>query len=169
MKLVLIIVVCLLAFTLNSVNTVKKVDLNRYLGKWYQISYYPNSFQPKECGLTVAEYSLDKRGKIIVENTCYQDKGGIVIKKKAIAKAWTVDASNSKLKVRFFWPFTGDYWIVKLGENYSYSVVSDPKQKYLWILARNPVMDTATYNEITSWLDKNGWNSRKLVVTGTVN
>ena len=79
-----------------------------------------------------------------------------------------VDSSNSKLKVRFFWPFTGDYWIVKLGENYSYSVVSDPQHKYLWILARSPVMDKATYNEISTWLDKNGWNSGKLVVTGTV-
>lgn len=168
MKLILIIIICLLAFALNAVSTVKKVELNRYLGKWYQIAYYPNSFQPKDCGLTVAEYSLGKKGKIIVENTCYQDKAGTVVKKKATAKAWTVDSSNSKLKVRFFWPFTGDYWIVKLGENYSYSVVSDPKQEYLWILARYPEMSKAAYKEITDWLDKNGWDSGKLVVTGTV-
>lgn len=168
MKLILIIMICLLAIALNAVTTVKKVDLNRYLGKWYQIAYYPNSFQPKDCGLTVAEYSLDKKGKIIVENTCYQDKAGSIIKKRANAKAWTVDGSNSKLKVSFFWPFRGDYWIVKLGENYSYSVVSDPQQKYLWILARNPVMDRATYKDISSWLDKNGWRSSKLVITGTI-
>jgi len=57
-------------------------------------------------------------------NTAYEDKAGTKIKKQATAKAWSVDKSNSKLKVRFFWPFTGDYWIVKLDKNYNYTVVS---------------------------------------------
>ncbi len=168
MRIVFLLIIILLVSALSAVSTVKKVDLNRYLGKWYQIAYYPNSFQPRDCGLTTAEYSLDKKGKIVVLNTCYLDKAGKTIKKQATGKAWTVDSSNSKLKVSFFWPFKGDYWIVKLGENYSYSVVSDPKQKYLWILARDPEMAKATYQEISSFLDSNGWNSGKLIITGTV-
>ena len=96
MRLILIIVICLVALTIDAVSTVKKVELNRYLGKWYQIAYYPNSFQPKDCGLTVAEYSLDKKGKISVKNTCYQDKAGTVVKKKATAKPgwWTAAIPN---------------------------------------------------------------------------
>lgn len=160
--------ILLSAIALNSVTTVKSVDLQKYLGRWYQIAYYPNSFQPKDCGLTVADYSLDAKGKIIVNNICYADKAGKVIKKQAQGKAYTVDKSNAKLKVSFFWPFKGDYWIVKLGENYSYSVVSDPKQKYLWILARNPVMDKATYQEITNFLKANGWDTARLSITGTI-
>jgi len=43
--------------------------------------------------------------------------------------------TNAKLKVRFFWPFSGDYWIIDLGENYEYAVVGHPKRTYLWIWA----------------------------------
>ena len=84
------------------VTTVKSVDINRYLGKWFQIAYYPNSFQPSDCGLTVAEYSLDRKGGITVKNTCYEDAEGRKIKKRATGKAWSVSKSNARLKVRFF-------------------------------------------------------------------
>lgn len=152
----------------NPVTTVKSVDLQRYLGTWYQQAYYPNSFQPKDCGLTVARYSWNaKKKRVIVENTCYEDAAGTTVKKRATGKAKVVDPSNAKLKVTFFWPFYGDYWIVKLEEkNYSYAVVSDPKRKYLWILARDKAMDRAVYQEITDWLQQNGWEPAKLVMTG---
>jgi len=153
---------------LNAVSTVKSVDLNRYLGRWYQIAYYPNSFQPKDCGLTVADYSLNSKGKIIVLNTCFEDKAGKIVKKQATGKAWSVDKSNAKLKVMFFWPFRGDYWIVKLDKDYRYTVVSDPKQKYLWILSRKPELDKLSYDEIITYLKANGWNLDKLIITGKV-
>lgn len=167
-QLLVIVIISLITLSLNAVDTVKSVDLNRYLGRWYQIAYFPTSFQPLSFGLTTADYSLDAKGKINVVNTTYEDKAGTKIKKQATAKAWSVDKSNSKLKVRFFWPFTGDYWIVKLEKNYNYTVVSDPKQKYLWILSRSPEMDKASYQEITSYLTSKGWNVSKLKVTGTV-
>jgi apolipoprotein D and lipocalin family protein len=62
---------------------------------------------------------------------------------------------------------SGNYWIVKLDDkNYSYSVVSDPSRKYLWILSRTPAMDKAVYNEIRDFLMTNGWNLEKLALTG---
>lgn len=152
----------------NPVTTVKSVDINRYLGKWFQIAYYPNSFQPKDCGLTVAEYSLDRKGDIVVKNTCYEDSEGRKIKKRATGKAWSVSKSNSRLKVRFFWPFSGDYWIVRLEENYQWVVVSDPARKYLWILARSAYMDSATWNEITNWLKTNSWQPSQLQITAKI-
>lgn len=164
----LILLLLLICLSLNAVTTVKSVDINRYLGRWYQLAYFPNSFQPKDCGLVAADYSLNSKGKIIVLNTCYADKAGKVIKKQATGKAYAVDKSNSKLKVSFFWPFKGDYWIVKLDKDYRYSVVSDSKQKYLWILTRSPQLDKATYQEIYTFLKTNGWDVSKLEITGSI-
>lgn len=166
--IIMLCLLLLLSVSLSAVTTVKSVDLQRYLGRWYQFAYFPNGFQPKDCALTTADYSLDTKGKIIVLNTCYQDKAGKVIKKQATGKAYAVDKTNSKLKVSFFWPFKGDYWIVKLDANYRYAVVSDPKQKYLWILTRTPDLDKASYAEINSFLVKGGWDISKLVVSGAL-
>ena len=151
----------------SPVQTVPKVDLQRYLGRWYQIAYFPTKFQPNKGGMVTAEYSLDQKGKIKVVNTSYKDDAGKVIRDQAIAKAWTVDKSNAKLKVKFVWFVSGNYWIVKLDEkNYSYTVVSEPKRKYLWILSRTPAMDKTVYKEITDFLSQNGWNLQRLALTG---
>lgn len=152
----------------NPVKTVDKVDLQRYLGTWYQQAFYPTRFQKADCGEVVtANYSLDEKGNIRVVNTCYEDAGATVVKSQADAKAWAVDDTNSKLKVQFFWPFRGNYWIVKLDqENYSYSVVSDPKREYLWILSRDMAIDEAVYQDILDWLESNGWDLNRLVFTG---
>lgn len=154
----------------NPVQTVSSVDIQRYLGVWYQQAFYPARFQKADCGKVVtAEYSLLKNGKIRVVNTCYADADAKVVKNRAKAKAWSVDPSNSKLKVMFFWPFKGDYWIVKLDQkNYSYTVVSDPSREYLWILTRDKVFDQITYQEIVDWLQSNGWNIDRLVFTGAL-
>lgn len=154
----------------NPVKTVDSVDLSRYLGVWYQQAFFPARFQKADCGKVVtAEYSLDKKGKINVTNTCYSDSEGKVIRKQAKAKAWTVDPSNSKLKVMFFWHFKGDYWIVKLDQkNYSYTVVSDPNREYLWILSRSKIMDKKTFDEIVNFLGTNGWDLSRLVVTAPI-
>lgn len=167
-KVILILITLLIPLLSSAVTTVQSVDLNRYLGKWYQFAYYPNSFQPKDCGLTVAEYTLDKKGKILVKNTCFEDAAGKKVKKQATGKAYPIDRSNSKLKVSFFFPFKGDYWIVKLADDYRYSVVSDPKKKYLWILTRSKELSKTDYNEIMDFLRKGGWDVNKLDVTGTI-
>jgi apolipoprotein D and lipocalin family protein len=123
------------------------VDLKQYIGEWYEISRYPNSFQ-KGCVGSQATYKLREDGNIDVVNRCY---GGSFSGKlrEAKGKAWVVDSStNAKLKVSFFWPFSGDYWIIELGKNYEYAVIGHPKRKYLWILSRNRTMDSIVYDGI---------------------
>ena len=73
--------------------------------------------------------------------------------------------TGAKLKVTFFWPFYGDYWIIKLGENYDYSVVGTPNRKYLWILSRTPKMDPRLLSELTEFAKSKGFNTGNLIQT----
>ena len=92
---------------------VPRVDLNRYLGTWYEIALFPQRFQ-EGCVATQATYTLLEDGRIGVLNQCR--KGGFEGNlSTAKGKAWVVEKeTNAKLKVRFFWPFSGDYWIIDL-------------------------------------------------------
>jgi len=131
--------------------TVSYVDIDRYMGKWYEIASFPQWFQ-KGCVATTAMYTLRKDGDVDVLNQC-REKTLDGKEKRAKGKAWVVDKkSNAKLKVRFFWPFSGDYWIIDLGDDYQYAVVGHPKRKYLWILSRTPQMDQQAYDTILAKL-----------------
>ena len=160
------IILTLLASATQSqpLQTVAQVNLQRYAGKWYEIASYPNIFQ-KGCHCTTATYTLSDKGYVIVENRCNRDsvKGKLSYIK---GKAFVVkNSGNAKLKVQFFWPFRGDYWIIDLGEDYNYAVVSDPSKKYLWILSRTPKMAGEKYSEIIVRLNQMGFNIAKLHVT----
>jgi len=143
---------------------VPSVDLRKYAGTWYEIARYPNSFQ-KNCFATSVTYTLRQDGKVGVVNRCRT--GSVNGKERSVrGKAWSVDpATNAKLKVQFFWPFRGDYWIIQLDENYRYAVVGNPKRNLLWILNRTPVMDTATYTGILRRLEEQGYDPGKLIRT----
>jgi apolipoprotein D and lipocalin family protein len=143
---------------LPPLEVVSHVELQRYTGTWYEISRYPNRFQ-KGCIHASAVYKLRSDGSISVQNSCL--KNGVL--DTATGKAWVVDSiTNAKLKVSFFWPFSGDYWIIDLGEEYDYTVVSTPSRKYLWILARSPQMDDSLYAQILQRLRENGFDIDKL-------
>lgn len=132
---------------LKPLQTVPKVDLNRYLGTWYEIATIPQRFQRGCTGVT-ATYSLRPDGKIDVLNQCYKDSLNGKYK-KAHGKAWVTDTlTNARLKVQFFWPFSGAYWIIELDSNYRYAVVGHPNRNYLWILCRTPQMDDVTYQDL---------------------
>jgi len=149
------------AFTTTSMaqtlQTVPYVDLNKYAGKWYEIATYPQRFQ-KGCHCTTAEYTVTDKGYVIVENRCNKDS--INGKESYIkGKAFVVENSgNAKLKVQFFWPFKGKYWIIDLADDYSYAVVGHPSRKYLWILSRTPTMDDALYESILVHLETMGYD-----------
>jgi apolipoprotein D and lipocalin family protein len=141
--------------------TVPQVDLNRYAGKWYEIASFPQRFQ-KGCHCTTAEYTLSEKGYVIVENRCNKDSISgkeSYIKGKAFVEEGT---GNAKLKVQFFWPFRGKYWIIDLADDYSYAVVGHPNREYLWILCRTPEMHNDTYVQILGRLEANGFDTRKL-------
>ena len=153
-----------LSMATEELKVVPHVDLQSYLGTWYEIARFPNSFQ-KDCVGTTAEYSLRSDGIIKVVNRCHlKTLDGAI--DEAVGKATVADKlSNAKLKVQFFWPFKGDYWIIDLGENYQYAVVSEPKRKFLWILSRTPQMESWQFQEITSRLLEHGFNLDKLIIT----
>ena len=141
--------------------TTPRVDLLRYMGSWYEIARLDHRFQ-KDCIGSSAEYTLRSDGEVDVLNRCVSGKDGS--RREAKGRAWSVDpVTNSRLKVSFFWPFRGDYWIVELGENYEYSVVGSPDRKYLWVLAREPVMDETLYSGIVERLRRLGYPVDSLV------
>ncbi|MDG0817295.1 lipocalin family protein [Bdellovibrio svalbardensis] len=149
--------------------TVPSVDLNKYIGKWYEVASIPQSFQKQCVGNTTAEYSMADRGFIKVLNSCDTKSGARSV---AEGRAKVVDSkSNSKLKVTFvkfidwIFSFGGNYWILDLGPNYSYAVVGDPSLKYAWILSRQPTLSLSTYISIEAKLKAQGYDTCSILTS----
>jgi len=149
---------------LPPLQTVPQVDLPRYLGTWYEIATIPQRFQ-KGCTAVSATYTLRPDGKITVLNECRKDS--INGKYKAAkGKAWVTDTlTNTKLKVQFFWPFSGAYWIIELDSNYQYAVVGHPNRNYLWILSRSRKMGEPLYSDLLERIKNHGYDLSKIVRT----
>jgi lipocalin len=143
-------------------SVVSTVDLNRYMGMWYEIARLPNYFERKlKCAS--ATYTLRDDGRITVLN-----KGNYLTdpQKSTSSKgiAWIPDKkSPAKLKVQFFWPFSGDYWIMELDKEYRYVLVGGPSLKYLWILSREKKMDELTYNMLLRKAIDNGYDVKSII------
>jgi apolipoprotein D and lipocalin family protein len=162
--LTLFLVMATTALNAQKLQTVPYVDLDKYAGKWYEIASYPQRFQ-KGCHCTTAEYTLSDKGYVTVENRCNRDSVNgkqSYIKGKAFVEK---NSGNAKLKVQFFWPFKGKYWIIDLADDYSYAVVSHPNKKYLWILSRTSKMHDTIYKQIISRLKEKGFDLSKLQTT----
>ena len=152
---------------LKPLSVVNEIDLNKYMGLWYEIAYIPAWFQKNCAGGTTAEYSLNGDGTVKVVNTCYTaDKQ----KKQAIGRAWVVDAkTRAKLKVSFA-PgksklFAGDYWIIDIGPEYEYAVVGHPKRNFGWILSRKKELPEDVLKGIISRIEAQGYDFSKFSFT----
>ncbi len=142
--------------------TVERVDLDRYLGTWYEIARYPAPFQ-EGCVATSATYSLRDGGGIRVLNRCLVERFDGELR-EAEGRAKIVDRdTNARLKVTFFWPFYGDYWVLDLGPDYEWALVGEPSRKYLWILSRSRQMDPAVYAAIVARLPALGYAPERLL------
>jgi apolipoprotein D and lipocalin family protein len=148
----------------SELKTVARVDIDRYLGTWYEIARYPHSFE-ENCYASHADYSLRDDGHIRVVNRCRL--GGFEGELDEVTgKAWVVDeASRAKLKVQFFWPFSGDYWIIGLDPDYRYAIVGDPDREYLWIMSRKPQMETTLYQQLVRKVETQGYDSSRIIKT----
>jgi len=170
MKILWIVLIMLFIATVLAVScrgqngipaTVASVDLERYSGRWYEISKIPNRFQRVCTGNTTAQYSIRGDGRIDVVNRCKKADGSVE-EAKGIARV--VDATtNSKLKVSFVrflwrWWFWGDYWILGLGKDYDYAIVGTPNRKYGWILSRNSEINPDKYSRLIEELKNLGYN-----------
>lgn len=141
--------------------TVKEVDLNRYAGTWYEIARLPNNFE-KGLECVTATYTPGNKGKIAVLNKGFSSKKGKY--KSARGTAWVPDEKYpGRLKVSFFWPFAGNYYIITLDEEYRFALVGDPSRKYLWILSRTPELTGEIRKELIQVAEKNGFDTGAMV------
>jgi apolipoprotein D and lipocalin family protein len=148
----------------NPVRVVPRLDFQRYSGLWYEIARYPNRFQNRCVAGTTATYTPQPNGEIRVINAC-RTAGGKLITAKGTAKLADSKGPNSKLKVTFFWPFYGDYWVIGLDADYRWAIVGHPDRKYLWILSRTPKLDEATYRDILDRIRAQGYDVSRLIIT----
>jgi apolipoprotein D and lipocalin family protein len=150
----------------QDLETVKAVDLEKYLGLWYEIASFPASFQ-KGCRCSTAEYqTAPGKNYIRVINKCLKLKRNGSKLTVARGKAFVVKGSNNaRLKVQFFWPFKGDYYIIELADDYSYAVVGHPGRNYLWILSREPYMTSDTYSMLQEKIKAKGYDITRLQKT----
>ncbi|MBU0489104.1 MAG: lipocalin family protein [Bacteroidetes bacterium] len=142
--------------------TVKSVDLQRYMGVWYEIARFPHSFEKNLVGVT-ATYKLKENGRIEVLNQGYLDSlNGKP--KTAKGKGKLPDKSvPGKLKVSFFLCFYADYNILVLDEkDYSYALIGSKSDNFLWILCRTPKMSDEIYNMLVSKAKELGYPIEKL-------
>ncbi len=147
---------------------VPALDLQRYLGTWYEIARLPMRHEPANATDVSAGYSLDEEGKVRVQNRCRVD--GKV--EESIGQATPVDSGNAKLEVTFLpeglrWiPFTkGDYWVLKLDPDYQVALVGTPDRHYLWLLARQPQLDAASRLLFLEEARRQGFDLSKLIDT----
>lgn len=144
--------------------TVPAVDLGRYLGTWYEIAAIPQRFQ-RDCVATTATYAEREDGDIAVLNECRERTFDGKLKQTQ-GRAWVADPqTNARLKVQFFWPFWGSYWIIELDPQYRHAVVGHPSRDYLWILSRTPQMDDVVYQDLIQRIQAHGYDTSRIVRT----
>ena len=116
----------------------KPVDPERYAGRWYELARYENRFETGCEGVT-ADYHLRPDGKVGIVNTCRQGAADGPAKSTEGYAEVVEGSKGAKLKVTFFWPFDGDYWVLDRGDDYGWAIVGEPSGAYLWILSRDPI------------------------------
>lgn len=137
------------------------LDLERYLGKWYEIGKLPARAQMGLKNVT-AIYSFRSDGRIRVQNTGFRNG-----KKKGITgTAWQrqKDCSGA-LHVRFFWPFKGEYNVIRLASDYRYAVVMGDSKSSLWILSRTPELKKEDARDILRFLIIHGFDVQRIIRT----
>jgi len=142
---------------------VKELDLQKYLGTWYEIARYDHRFERGLVGVT-ATYSMRNDGKIKVVNSGYKKSLDGQFS-QAVGKAKIPDPVNNpaKLKVSFFWFFYGDYFVLDLDKDYHWALIGSSSDKYLWILSRKPQMEKELYDKLLDKLQKRGYDISKLI------
>ncbi len=156
-----------LAASAQELTTVPSVDLQRYVGLWYEVAKYPNRFQAQCASNTTATYERRQDGNVGVVNRCLRADGSA---DRIEGLARIVDArTNAKLEVSFLPAWLrwlpvgwGAYWVLELAPDYSYAVVGEPSRRYLWILARTPTLDDALLRGIGERLRARGYDPDRL-------
>jgi apolipoprotein D and lipocalin family protein len=144
--------------------TVGTVDLQRYVGTWYEVARFPTSFQDGaglRCEDVTATYTARPDGRIGVVNRCRNAAAGGE-EKVADGVAYSASPGNDRLRVSFFWPFYGDYWVIGLDPDYRWAVVGAPGRDYLWVLSRTPQLAPAEFDAAVSIAAREGFDTSRL-------
>ncbi len=138
-------------------STIKSLDLNRFLGSWYEIARFDHSF---ERGLThaIAQYTLNDDGTMAVINSGVKDGKH----KMSVGKAKLTDTAGL-LRVSFFGPFYSDYRVMMLSDDYSYALIGSGNHKYLWILSRTQALPDDVLDQIVTEAADRGYDTDKLI------
>jgi apolipoprotein D and lipocalin family protein len=151
------------------VQAVAFVDLNRYVGDWFEIAKFPNRFQRQCSGDVRARYTKRADGRIDVVNQCRTADGRTEV--HGVARL-VDEQTHARLQVRFApawlsWlpAVWGDYWIIGLAEDYSWAVVGDPSREYLWLLSRTPRLNDESVASARAAASANGFDVARLVKT----
>ena len=147
----------------QSLETVKVLDINKYTGTWYEIARLPNRFE-KNLECVSATYELIENGKVKVINRGVNSEN-LSDRKEIIGKAWIPDPGYpGRLKVQFFWPFSGKYWVISLDAKYRYALVGDPSRKYLWVLSKDKQLPETIYQQLIETAKNNGFNTKQILI-----
>ena len=142
--------------------TVQSVELDRYYGTWYEIARLPNRFQAM-CVSDIRATYRPEGGHVSVLNQCRTADGSIE-QAEGIAKV-VAASQGAKLRVSFFRPFYGDYWILELDPDYRWALIGEPGRSYAWILARQPSLDAATLERLLARAAALGFDREAFVRT----
>ncbi|XP_060171844.1 temperature-induced lipocalin-1-like [Lycium barbarum] len=151
----------------KEMEVVKNLDIERYMGRWYEIASFPSFFQPKNGENTRATYTLNQDGTVHVLNETWSNGKRVYIE----GTAYKADpkSDEAKLKVKFYVPpflpiipVIGDYWVLYIDDGYQYALVGEPRKKYLWILCRQTHMDEKIYNQLVEKAKEVGYDVSKL-------
>lgn len=161
---ILIFCISVLQFACSSSTTeaVKYVDLNKFMGEWYEISALPTTFN-KGCTCSKISMKYDKEsGYVKVINSCIKKgKQGAVLAKAFIME----DTGNAKWKMQLFWPFKSDYYILNLADDYSYALVGNPDYSQLQLLSRTPELPKSVLDELLLFSATLGYNTGNFELT----
>lgn len=165
-SVLLLLAGCASAPPVDAPRTVAAVDLDRYAGLWHEVARFPNSFQDGSgvsCADTTAAYSARPDGRVGVANRCRNAAVAGAPERVAEGRAYVVEGSNgARLRVSFFWPFHGDYWVLGLSPDYRWAVVGYPRREYLWVLSRTPEMAPADWDAALAVARREGFDTAKL-------
>ena len=158
------------AWAQEAMTTIPSLNVQRYMGTWYEVAKLPNPFQKNCVSNTMAIYEAQPNGTVRVTNRCTESDGKV---KVAVGEARQIgNATSPKLEVRFapawlsFLPFVwGNYWVIDLDEGYQLAAVSEPRQELLWVLSRTPVPRDKAYKELMTRLAKQGFDLKKMEPT----
>ncbi len=134
--------------------TVSEFDINRYMGKWYEVARIDNRYQRNLTAVT-AEYRLDGDNRIAIINRGYNSSNG---EWREIEARGETTSTVGRLKVSFFLFVTSEYNVMDLGDDYEWALVGSKSSKFLWIISRTPSLPNDTLNHIISIAQRRGYN-----------